>query len=333
MDDRLIWTRADIVRFTRDASREIRSWAWGWLRRHHAEEAGRQAARGILDPCPSIALEALVAYEEHPLPEASRAIEELWGRDDLATSVRKAIDTLRRPGGRLNVPEPGVEEIERLSRATEELKSRAKAMILSKSFDDHLVAMSALGYQQHRWATDILLEHFVALLTSRDDTELWSTIDALRDPRFLPAILAAWVPGERNTARIYGIIHHLAGLTGPLPEGIARDLEDYAKYCNERDAFFEAHPDADWPGIRRPAACHACGRTGEYERAIPVLLYPFMPRDSKGKIRSLGKTGVMVCKFCGVRNPDRLVPLLPGDALRGARIDDEGEDNEGEDED
>src|SRR4051794_17299002 len=99
MDERPIWTRQEILRFTHDASDEIRSWAWTWLLRHHPQEAGRQAARGVADPCVSVLLTALLAFELHPTPEAVRAVEELRGRDDLAPTIRAAIDVAqgRRP--------------------------------------------------------------------------------------------------------------------------------------------------------------------------------------------------------------------------------------------
>jgi hypothetical protein len=326
MDEPLIWTREEIVRFTHDASDGIRSWAWTWLLRHHPREAGRQAARGVADPHVPAALTALLAFEAHPTPEAVKAVEELRGRDDVAPAIHAAIDVAQ--SGRRTAPDPREYAFERLSNAPEELKRRIVAMLLGKSDDDHLVAAAALRNQQHRWATDILLTHFAALLTSRDDTEVWATLDELRDPRSLPAILAAWVPGQRRAACLYACIHHLAGLSGPLPEGMARDIEDEARYRKKRDAFHAAHPHIIWPGVRRSAACYACGRTGEYERAIPALLERLGLRRRAGKkSHSLGESSVMVCKFCGARNADRLEPLSTSFALDEAAADDEDEDD------
>ena len=326
MDEQLIWTQDDIVRFTHDPDEDIRCWAWTWLLRHHPREAGRQAARGVADPFVPIALAALQAFEAHPTPEAVRAVEDLRSRDDVALAVRAAIEARSRPGGRKQEPDAWVTKCERLSHAPEELKRRAAAMLLGDSYEDHLLATAALGHQRHTWASDILLTHFAALLTSREDTEVWAALDALRDPRFLPAILAAWGPGEYGAACLYACIHHLAGLSGPLPEGIARDLEDDARYRKERDAFLAAYPGARWKGVRRSAACRACGRTGEYERAIPALLEPFVRRSRAGGMpRSLDESTVMVCKFCGARNPGRLEPLR---TTRAPATDDADEDDE-----
>jgi hypothetical protein len=333
MDEPLIWTADDIVRFTRDADESIRSWAWVWLVRHHPREAGRHAARGIADPYVLVALEALLAFEAHPTPEAVRVVEELRGRDDLAPPVRNAIEAMLQPEGRSEAPDLETYEHERLRAAPEELKRRAAAMLLGKSDHDAFIAATALGYQQHRWATDIFLDHFAVLLTCRHDKAVWQALENLRDPRSLPAILAAWVPGQLGAARLYATIHHLAGLSGPLPEGLARDVEEEARYRKAMDAFYAVHRGVCFPRVRRPATCRACGRTGEYERAIPDLVERLMRKSGAGKKKEgyLGAQGVMVCKFCGAKNADRIESISTSHAPDEAAADEEEDEEDGRD--
>jgi hypothetical protein len=331
MDEALIWTRDEIVRFTHDADDGTRSWAWVWLLRHHPREAGRHAARGVADPYVPVALEALLAFEAHPTPEAVKVVEELRGRDDVAPAVRDMIEALLQPKGRKNAPDLETYEHERLSDAPEELKRRAAAMLLGKSDRDATAAVVALGYQQHRWATDIILAHFAVLLTRRHDEAVWQALDKLRDPRSLPAILAAWVPGQRAAAWLYACIHRLAGLSGPLPEGMARDVEEEVRYRKVLLAFYEAQrpPRVCFPRVRRPATCRACGRTGDYERAISDLLERLTRKSGAGKKKEgyLGEQGVMVCKFCGARNPDRIEPISTSNAPAEAATEEEDEDD------
>ncbi len=319
MDEPLIWTRDEILRFTHDAREGVRSWAWSWLARHHPLEAVRDVVRGIADPYVGVAWTALAAFEAHPTPESVKAVSDLRAREDISRKVRAAIEAALQPGGRKSPPPSAFEvECERLSRAPEELRRRAPSMLLSKDYDDHLLATGALGNQQHAWATDILLADFAALLTSRDDTEVWSTLDGLRDPRCLPAILAAWVPGEHRAACLYETIHYLAGLTGPLPEALVRDVEDAARHREERRALYAANPNGPSPGARHPAACQVCGRTGEYERAIPFPFSLLIPGRGKSK-PTFGEDSVMVCKFCGARNPDRLESIAAAKGERGGK--------------
>jgi hypothetical protein len=159
---------------------------------------------------------------------------------------------------------------------------------------------------------------------------VWAALDELRDPRSLPAILAAWIPGQRQAACLYARIHYLAGLTGPQPEGIARDVEEEARYRKELLAFYAAHPRAIWPKTRRNATCRACGRTGEYERAVPALLEAVLPnRGAQARQRLLDENCVMVCKFCGARNAGALEPMSPSPAPGAVVTAFEGEDDDG----
>lgn len=301
MDDQPIWTRNDIVRFTHDTAVPIRSWAWTWLCRHHPDEAGRQAARGLADPYTPIGLEVLLAFETHPTPEAALAIEALRGAD-VKPVLREAIEALGQSDTKKSVPSPEEIEQTRLRCAPEELRRRAPAMLLGDRPVDRLRALSALSCQQYRWATDIILEHFAVLVTSSEDTDVWRALAELCDPRSMPAILAAWSPGQCFAAKVYARIHYLSGFSGPLPEGVARDAEEAARYDERRNAFHKAHPQASYPGSRRIAfRCRACGRTGEYECDPPTMVALAKTVPTTPTLGLWVPTG-FTCKFCGTRD-------------------------------
>ncbi len=327
MTDRLIWTRDDIVRFTHDPRDEARSWAWVWLLRHHPEEGGRQAARGLRDPVVHIAMEALLLSELHPTPEAAATIEELLGRDDLDPKLRAEIERSKDPRTRRPL-ERGPEEYERLSRSPKELRRRAGAMLLGKSHDDYLCASSALATQQHTWATEIILTHFAALLTIRDDMQIWFALDELCDPDSLPAIRAAWVPGERRTACIYERIHARTGRTAPLPEGIARDVEARARAYEEQCSFMAAHPEEPWPGMRHHKVCRMCRRTGEYD--LISTRAPTRRPEMSPRVRAFveEEVRVVICNFCGAKNTHWMGPLSPLDAIIGNAVEIENDEDE-----
>ena len=322
MDDLPIWTREEIVRFTRDDDEEVRSWAWTWLARHHPEEAGRQAARGVADPDPLIVYAALAAYEAHPTPEAAIAIEALRARDDLGAGVREAIERLGQPA-----PPPSDFDLlqEQFDRDPEELRRRAPAMMLSDDPCVRIDVFYALGHQQWRWATDLLLEHFAAIVTSNEDTELWAALEDLSDPRTLPAILAAWSPGQCRAAQTYARIHRLAGLTGPLPEGIARDVEEAARYDELRRLSRQARPGVPRSGARRiDLLCRACRRTGEYE-CDPPTMAELADRLLANGLRVPAR---FPCKFCGTTGELQAADMMAALSLEAGAMAYEGERKE-----
>jgi hypothetical protein len=336
MDDRPIWTRDAIVRFSHHPDASVRGWAWGRLCRHHPEEAGRQAARGLADPEVPVALTALGAFEAHPTPQAAATLEALRRREGVAPALRAAIEGLGQPDRRKKVHDPEADEDERLANAPEELRRRAPAMLVGPDFSEYLRALAGLGHQQYGWATDILLAHFAVLLTAREDSEVWDALEDLSDPRSLPAIHAAWRPGQRRAACLYARIHDLAGLSGSLPEGIARDVADDTRSREESSAFRLAHPGAPLRGSRRlDVRCRACGRTGEYDTDPAGMREMVATKTRAGKTRrALDEEPVMVCKYCGAKNTYQLAPLSLIAALGGAlgvedEDEDEDEDNHG----
>ena len=301
MDHLPIWTRDDIVRFTHDTDQGIRSWAWTWLCRHHPNEAGHHAARGLVDPYIPIGLEVLQAFETHPTPEAALAIEALRGAD-VNPAIREAIEALGQCDTKKNAPSSEEIEQTRLRCAPEELRRRAPAMLLGGHPVERLRALSALACQQYRWATDIILEHFAVLVTSSEDTEVWTAFAELCDPRSMPAILAAWSPGQCFAAKVYARIHYLSGLSGPLPEGVARDAEEAARYEERRRAFHKIQGRASYPGSRRiDFRCRACGRTGEYECDPPTMAALAKTVPMTPTLGLWVPTG-FTCKFCGTRD-------------------------------
>lgn len=193
MSEPLIWTCEDIVRFTYEPDFYDRSWAWCWLQRHHPAEASRHAARAIRDPSPSVVCSGLDAFAASPTAEARDAIEELKTRGDLGPSVQERLDGLEHPERKKRFHDPLDDAIERLSRQHAELRREAPSMLRSRRIDPRLIALGALGNQQHQWATDILVDALPVMLTKDDPTIVWDTLDALRDPRSLPAIAASQV--------------------------------------------------------------------------------------------------------------------------------------------
>jgi len=213
--------------------------------------------------------------------------------------VREAIDRLGQPAPPRPAPSDFDLELARFERDPEELRRRAPAMIRSENASHRIRAFLALARQQHRWATDIILEHFATLVTSNEDTQLWGALEGLRDPRTLPAILAAWSPGQCRAAQIYARIHRLAGMTGPLPEGIARDAEEGARYDERRNDFHRANGRGSYPGARRIALlCRTCRRTGEYECDPPTMAELARGLDP---MKSLRVPARFPCKFCGTQ--------------------------------
>jgi hypothetical protein len=300
MVDPLIWTRDDILRFTYEPDFFDRGWAWAWLRRHHPTVASREVARAIRDESPSVACAGIEIFASAPTAEGREAIEEIGRHADLAPTVRKELE---HPEQRRKIDDPIADAIERLSPLHDELRRQAPAMLRSRELDSVLVALGALGNQQHTWATDVLVEALPVLVTAGDPDMVWDTFDELRDPRALPALAAVWVPGERYLAELYARIHRLAGSRDPLPKGIACDVEEEAKRRGAREALRERDPAAAKLGARRlQLRCTACGRTGDYDFALEALkmVERFSGAEKKGE--KLSSETVVECKHCGVRN-------------------------------
>ena len=176
-------------------------------------------------------------------------------------------------------------------------------MLRSRRLDPVLVALGALGNQQHRWATDILVEALPVLVTAGDTEMVLDTFDQLRDPRALPALAAVWVPGERYVAELYARIHRLAGSRDPLPGGIARDVEEEAKRREARQALRERDPAEAKLGVRRlQLRCTACGRTGDYDFAPEALAAVLRFDGAEREGKQLPSGTVVACKHCGVKN-------------------------------
>src|SRR5689334_17890266 len=125
MEEPLIWTRDDIVRFTHDADDYNRNWAWCWLRRHHTDEASRQAARAIADSDGGVVCSGIEAYARAPTTEGAEAIAALKLRRDLPKSVRQRLEYLEHPERENRIDDPLNDEVERLSRDPKALKRKA----------------------------------------------------------------------------------------------------------------------------------------------------------------------------------------------------------------
>jgi hypothetical protein len=303
MADPLIWTCDDIVRFTREPDFFDRAWAWEWLHRHHRAVASEQAARAIRDESPSVACTGIHIFASAPTAEAREAIEELGRRADLDPTLREELELLEHPQRRRKIDDPISDAIDRLSLQRDELRREAPAMLRSRRLDPQLVALGALGNQQHQWATDILLDALPVLLTAGDPSIVWDTFDQLRDPRALPALAATWVPGERYVAALYARIHRLAGSGEPLPAGIARDVEEEAKRKEAREALRERDPAEAKLGARRlQIRCTACGRTGDYDVAPEALATVLRFDGAEKKGERIPAETVVACKHCGVKN-------------------------------
>jgi hypothetical protein len=319
MGEPLIWTCEDMVRFTYEPDDYDRSWAWCWLGRHHPAEASRHAARAIRDPSPGVVCSGIEIFMASETNEGREAVEELKRRSDLARSVKKLLDLLEHPERRKS-RDPFDEEIEQLARRRAELRREAPAMLRSRLVDPVLVALGALGFQQHQWASDILVDALPVLLTGSSTEIVWDTFDSLRDPRSLPAIEAAWTPGEHDIADLYVRIHHLAGGKDPLPRGIALDAEEDRKRTEAARAARKRDPEEARLGPRvLQLRCTACGRTGEYEFAAEALatLMAFDGAEKRGE--TLPSKALVTCKHCGVNNAYEVTPFSRISAAGGMK--------------
>jgi hypothetical protein len=303
MEAPLIWTCDDIVRFTYELDDGGRSWAWGWLERHHLAEASRQAARAIRDPSPSVVCGGIHIFGSAPTAEAREAIEELRRRPDLAPSVIQALDEVDHPGRPRPYEDPINDAIERLWRKHDDVRRDAPAMLRSRELDPVLVALGALGNQPYQWATDILVDALPVLLTSGDPCMVWDTFEQLNDPRSLPAIAAVWVPGERYIARVYARIHGVAGPGAPIPDGIARDAEEERKRSEAVRLRMQQRRAETAGDVRRlEMRCTACGRTGDYDVPLEALA-DVLGYDGAEKMgKKLPTRAIVTCKHCGVSN-------------------------------
>jgi hypothetical protein len=303
MTEPLIWTRDDILRFTHEPDFYDRSWAWGWLISHHRAEASHQAARAILDPDPSVACTGIAIFASAPTPEAREAIEALSRRTDLEPSVRQELDALDNPVPRRKVEDPIADAIARLSPRHDELRREAPGMLKSRELDPMLVALGALGNQQHQWATDIVVDALPALVTRGDPSMVWDTLGQLCDRRSLPALAAVWEPGEQYVATLYARIHRLSGSGDAVPRGIARDVEEEAARVEAILARRNQSMAGAAPRTRRlEIRCTACGRSGECELALEKLAAVAHYAGAEKAGREGPKGTVFECKHCGVKN-------------------------------
>ena len=258
---------------------------------------------GTGDESPSVACAGIQIFASASTAEGREAIEEIGRHTDLAPTVREELELLEHSERRRKIDDPIADAIERLSPLHDELRRRAPAMLRSRDLDSVLVALGALGNQQHAWATDVLVAALPVLLTAGDPSMVWDTFDQLRDPRALPALAAAWVPGDRYVAELYVRIHRLAGSRDPLPNGIARDVEEEAKRREAREALRERDPAAAKLAARRlQLRCTACGRTGDYDFALEALARVERFHGAEKKGEKLPSQTVVKCKHCGVRN-------------------------------
>lgn len=303
MDEPLIWTLEDILRMSHDAETQDRVWAWDWLKRHHPAEASRHVARGLADPIGTIVNMAIAIHGASPTSEGAEAIAAFRQRGDLHESTQEALDELIRPTSGDSPFGPFYDAVERLAADPAEVWRRAPGMLVAKNEDTVKMAIDALGFQQHQWATNLLLEHFGPLLTSTNVGDLWGALYDLADPRSLPAIEAAWAPGECAVATLYARIHRMAGSRAPLPAGIARDVEAEARRNQEIVAFRAS----DLAAVSRvppslEIRCVECGRTGEYiferEDLAAILGYAAVKRRG----RDPAARSRFVCKYCGATN-------------------------------
>lgn len=183
------------------------------------------------------------------------------------------------------------------------MRRDAPAMLRSRELDPVLVALGALGNQQHQWATDILMDALPVLLTSDDPSMVWDTFEQLSDPRSLPMIAGVWVPGERYIASVYARIHRVAGLGYRMPDGIARDAEEERKRSEAAIRRFQQKQREKAGDVRRlQLRCTACGRTGDYDFPLEALPDVVAYDGAEKNGRKVPKKAIVTCKHCGVSN-------------------------------
>lgn len=325
MIDAPIWTVADLVAFTHHEDQGVRAWAFRRLVRHHPDDAACHAVRGISDPSWSVVGRALDALDGRPISaEIEKALTALGRRRGLPPGVRaRAARLLRGEAKPARMRDPMDDEIDRLARAPDELRRRAPKMLASDVDHDRATALFALQEQQHRWATEMVLERLPALLSTADYTNVWDTFLELGDPLALQAVLDAWRPGERRIARVAVQLHALASRSSSeaLPPELVRDAQEAAKLLHEMEQRLVRGLDPESPegALRLDLRCTKCQRVGEYD-VRHAWIHPDMARCREEGWDGVALGRIVVCKYCGAEDAYELTAnaqvLLMGSTLR-----------------
>ncbi len=331
------WTPQDLTARLSHGRADVRAWALRRLTLFAPRETGLAAVRLLDDrslPVQGTALTALETVNPRDLPGETLDALRAWlgDRDRLpemrgcAQELITAIQEGRASAHVTAIPQEWVnlsaaevlgglrknssEEdsdaaLAFLSARPHELRLAAPAHLARTNSETTLVVLEALQRQPYPWATDLLIGHLDALLSSELDVLTIEALEELADPASLPALIAEWRPGEPRFARVICFIAEVAGTARDLPVEIAREADQILHVQNE---FFREVgasvlrggeiplPKIDSP--RLELRCARCRRTYSYDVGEVSCAPPkkrWLGRSSDG----VTPMRVIVCKKCG----------------------------------
>lgn len=194
--------------------------------------------------------------------------------------------------------------VETLAAMPDALRALAPAALKQP---DCSAVVEALGRQNRRWASALLLEHFDALLKTEDEEVLFMALRALGDVAALEPLVAAWRPEEQSLARDIVAIARLTDRLDTLPEALreeGRQKDEGAivpRQATSKATLLDALDRVKDKPLVLGLRCNRCGRTWHQELGVATV-HPNREVCKREGWDGICFERIAVCKFCGAED-------------------------------
>ncbi len=165
--------------------------------------------------------------------------------------------------------------------------------------------LQSLGFHNAAWVTELLRPRFEALLHTDYPEHLLTTLEHLGDVSFLPALVAAWKPGEERIAHTARHLARIAGSADTLSPALVADAERaHLKAAQARAPSVLGRAAAvvgSTPSSTVELRCNRCKRRGRYVLG-PALVHPDPLCSKREGWDGVTFSRIVVCKHCGAED-------------------------------